>query len=45
MSDDLVQRYLCGSTFEWYSSKQGTTHIGRLHCLQLYIVVFLPFSY
>ena len=39
---ELVHKYLCGSTLVWYSSKHGVMHIGRLHCLHMYVVVFLP---
>ena len=40
-----VYRYRCGSTFVWCSSKQGTMHIRALHCLHMYVVVFLPLPF
>ena len=40
-----VHRYLCGSTFVWCSSKQGTMHMGAPHCLHWKVVVFLPLPF
>ena len=38
-------KYLSGSILLWYSSKHGTTHMGRSHCLQWYVVVLLPLPF
>ena len=38
----ITSRYLVGSTYVWYNSKHGTIHRLTLHCLQLYVEVFLP---
>ena len=32
-------KYRVGSSLVWCSSKHGIIHIGRLHCLQIYVVV------